>query len=88
MLASYFEQGKVLLPRTQHLPSVDDLIEELVGFGSRAHDDRVDAMSMVALRWAQRVPTVKRVNQSKESVAQLLHRLNGPYKHLTNKWLR
>ncbi|MBZ5601561.1 MAG: phage terminase large subunit [Acidobacteriia bacterium] len=45
------EAGNVYLPHPQMFPWVQDLIEECAAFPNAAHDDQVDAMTQVLLRW-------------------------------------
>ena len=45
------EAGNVLLPHPQLFPWVNDFIEECVQFPNGAHDDQVDAMTQIILRW-------------------------------------
>ena len=50
------EAGNIYLPHPEFAPWVNDFIEECVQFPNGAHDDQVDAMTQVLLRWHQ-VPT-------------------------------
>jgi len=45
------EAGNVYLPHPQMFPWVNDFIEECVQFPNGAHDDQVDAMTQILLRW-------------------------------------
>jgi predicted phage terminase large subunit-like protein len=45
------EAGKVYLPRPHLFPWVNDFIEECAQFPNGAHDDQVDAMTQMLLRW-------------------------------------
>ena len=47
------EAGNVFLPHPQMFPWVDGLIEECAAFPNGAHDDQVDAMTQLLLRWNQ-----------------------------------
>ena len=49
----YFEAGDVWLPLPEHAPWIGDYVEEMVAFPSGANDDRVDATSMVFLKWKE-----------------------------------
>lgn len=42
--------GNIILPTSNILPNVDELIEEARGFGTAAHDDTIDAMSQAVNR--------------------------------------
>lgn len=45
------EAGDVYLPHPQLFPWVNDFIEECVQFPNGAHDDQVDAMTQMLIRW-------------------------------------
>ena len=45
------EAGNVYLPHPQLFPWVNDFIEECAAFPNGAHDDQVDAMTQMLLRW-------------------------------------
>ena len=45
------EAGNIYLPHPLYAPWVADLIEECVAFPNGAHDDQVDAMTQILLRW-------------------------------------
>ena len=45
------EAGNVFLPHPEFAPWVNDLIEECAAFPNGAHDDQVDAMTQILLRW-------------------------------------
>jgi len=45
------EAGNIYLPHPEYAPWVNDFIEECVAFPNGAHDDQVDAMTQVLLRW-------------------------------------
>lgn len=45
------EAGNVYLPHPQIAPWVNDFIEECAAFPNGRHDDQVDAMTQVLLRW-------------------------------------
>jgi predicted phage terminase large subunit-like protein len=45
------EAGHIYLPHPQWAPWVDAFIEECAAFPNGAHDDQVDAMTQVFLRW-------------------------------------
>lgn len=45
------EAGNVYLPHPAQAPWVEDLIEECAAFPNGAHDDQVDAMTQLLLRW-------------------------------------
>lgn len=45
------EAGNVYLPHPLYAPWVNDFIEECAAFPNGAHDDQVDAMTQVLLRW-------------------------------------
>lgn len=45
------EAGNVYLPHPLFMPWVNDFIEECVAFPNGAHDDQVDAMTQILLRW-------------------------------------
>jgi len=47
------EAGNVYLPHPEYAPWVLDFIEECVQFPNGAHDDQVDAMTQILLRWHQ-----------------------------------
>jgi len=47
------EAGNIYLPHPDYAPWVNDFIEECVAFPNGAHDDQVDAMTQVLLRWNQ-----------------------------------
>ena len=53
------EAGNVYLPHPDYAPWVSDFIEECAAFPNGAHDDQVDAMTQILLRWnAPPEPTV------------------------------
>jgi predicted phage terminase large subunit-like protein len=54
--AACCEAGNVHVP--EGAPFVSDFIEELASFPAGAHDDQVDAMSQMLIRWTQDVPTL------------------------------
>jgi predicted phage terminase large subunit-like protein len=45
------EAGNVYLPHPQIAPWVNDFVEECAAFPNGRHDDQVDAMTQVLLRW-------------------------------------
>jgi predicted phage terminase large subunit-like protein len=45
------EAGQVWLPTVETAPWIDEWIQDLVGFGTRPHDDRVDSLSQLCIRW-------------------------------------
>lgn len=45
------EAGNVYLPHPAQAPWVEDFIEECAAFPNGAHDDQVDAMTQLLLRW-------------------------------------
>ncbi len=45
------EAGNVYLPHPDYAPWVEDFIEECAAFPNGAHDDQVDAMTQLLLRW-------------------------------------
>jgi predicted phage terminase large subunit-like protein len=45
------EAGNIYLPHPQMAPWVNDFIEECAAFPNGAHDDQVDAMTQILLRW-------------------------------------
>jgi len=45
------EAGNIFLPHPEYAPWVNDFIEEMVAFPNGAHDDQVDAMTQLLLRW-------------------------------------
>ena len=45
------EAGNIYLPHPQMFPWVCDFIEECAAFPNGAHDDQVDAMTQILLRW-------------------------------------
>ena len=45
------EAGNIYLPHPDYAPWVNDFVEECVSFPNGAHDDQVDAMTQVLLRW-------------------------------------
>jgi predicted phage terminase large subunit-like protein len=51
------EAGNVYLPHPQLAPWVYDFIEECAAFPNGAHDDQVDAMTQILLRWNTPVTT-------------------------------
>jgi predicted phage terminase large subunit-like protein len=55
-ISPMIEAGNVLLPHPQLFPWVDDFIEECVQFPNGAHDDQVDAMTQIILRWHMAPP--------------------------------
>jgi phage terminase large subunit-like protein len=58
-LGPLIEAGNVYLPHPDYAPWVDDFIEECAAFPNGAHDDQVDAMTQILLRWnAPREQTV------------------------------
>jgi predicted phage terminase large subunit-like protein len=50
-ISPLIEAGNVLLPHPGFMPWVNDLLEECAAFPNGAHDDQVDAMTQVLLRW-------------------------------------
>lgn len=48
LLSDWWSSKQVRLPTHQFAPWVGEYIEDFVGFGSRKHDDRVDALSQAA----------------------------------------
>ena len=55
-ISPLIEAGNVFLPHPQLFPWVNDFIEECVQFPNGAHDDQVDAMTQVILRWHMAPP--------------------------------
>lgn len=49
--AQRFEAGQIWLPTEDNAPWIDDWKRDFVGFGSRPHDDRVDSLSQLCIRW-------------------------------------
>ena len=54
-ISPLIEAGNVLLPHPVFKPWVTDFLEECASFPNGAHDDQVDAMTQVLLRWHQPV---------------------------------
>ncbi len=52
-ISPLIEAGNIYLPHPDYAPWVNDFIEECVSFPNGAHDDQVDAMTQVLLRWNQ-----------------------------------
>jgi predicted phage terminase large subunit-like protein len=50
-ISPLIEAGNVYLPHPQMFPWVNDFIEECAAFPNGTHDDQVDAMSQMLLRW-------------------------------------
>jgi predicted phage terminase large subunit-like protein len=50
-ISPLIEAGNVYLPHPQLFPWVNDFIEECVSFPNGAHDDQVDAMTQMLIRW-------------------------------------
>ena len=50
------EAGDVYLPHPVCAPWVNDFIEECAAFPNGAHDDQVDAMTQMLLRWNMAPP--------------------------------
>jgi predicted phage terminase large subunit-like protein len=55
-ISALVEAGNVYLPHPEYAPWVNDFIEECAQFPNGAHDDQVDAMTQILLRWNM-VPT-------------------------------
>jgi predicted phage terminase large subunit-like protein len=55
-ISPLIEAGNIYLPHPQMFPWVNDLIEECAAFPNGAHDDQVDAMTQVLLRWHMNPP--------------------------------
>lgn len=49
--ASRYKSGQVYHPRKNYAPWIEEFKADLVGFGSRPHDDRVDALSQAVMFW-------------------------------------
>jgi predicted phage terminase large subunit-like protein len=47
------EAGNIYLPHPALMPWAEDFIEECAQFPNGAHDDQVDAMTQMLLRWQQ-----------------------------------
>src|SRR5580704_3202604 len=58
-ISPLIEAGNVYLPHPQLYPWVNDFIEECAAFPNGAHDDQVDAMTQVILRWHMTPPQVR-----------------------------
>lgn len=54
-ISPLIEAGNVLLPHPMFMPWVNDFLEECASFPNGAHDDQVDAMTQMLLRWHQPV---------------------------------
>lgn len=50
-VAPAFEAGNVYFPKPEDAPWIDDVINEVCGFGSAPNDDTVDTLVMALLRW-------------------------------------
>jgi predicted phage terminase large subunit-like protein len=55
-ISPLIEAGNVFLPHPHLFPWVNDFIEECVQFPNGAHDDQVDAMTQMILRWHMAPP--------------------------------
>jgi len=55
-ISPLIEAGNVYLPHPQMFPWEDSFIEECAAFPNGAHDDQVDAMTQVLLRWHMMPP--------------------------------
>ena len=55
-ISPLIEAGNIYLPHPQMYPWVNDVIEECAAFPNGAHDDQVDAMTQVLLRWHMNPP--------------------------------
>lgn len=47
-----FESAEIWLPSEEHAPWLGDFVEEHVQFPAGAHDDQVDSVSQMIIRWA------------------------------------
>jgi predicted phage terminase large subunit-like protein len=54
-ISPLIEAGNVYLPHPSYMPWVADFLEECSSFPNGAHDDQVDAMTQMLLRWHQPV---------------------------------
>jgi predicted phage terminase large subunit-like protein len=52
--AEVWNSGQMFLPGAQYMPTKAEFLEDFYGFGSRAHDDRVDAVSQFIIHYAGR----------------------------------
>jgi predicted phage terminase large subunit-like protein len=52
LAANACEADQVRLPPPKHAPWIGEWVEDLAGFPSRPHDDRVDAFSQAIIRWS------------------------------------
>jgi predicted phage terminase large subunit-like protein len=50
-VSALVEAGNIFLPHPDYAPWVNDFIEECAAFPNGAHDDQVDAMTQILLRW-------------------------------------
>jgi predicted phage terminase large subunit-like protein len=50
-ISPLIEAGNIYLSHPQMFPWVTDFLEECAAFPNGAHDDQVDAMTQVLLRW-------------------------------------
>jgi hypothetical protein len=71
-LSPLIEAGNLYLPHPDWHPWVHDFIDECVQFPNGAHDDQVDAMTQMLLRWHQ--PVEERVVVSYGELAALYGR--------------
>lgn len=52
------EAGNIYLPHPQWQPWVQDFLDECASFPNGAHDDQVDAMTQMLLRWHTQEVTI------------------------------
>ena len=79
--AHRLESGDVLLPPEIGAPWISEFVEDFIGFGSRPHDDRIDALSQACIRWENRGSAVHHVRETNRGMGRLISRLQGAKKY-------
>lgn len=72
------EAGNIYLPHPHMFPWVTDFIEECAAFPNGAHDDQVDAMTQVILRWHTAAPQERVVTWEELLGPDFRHRGRDP----------
>lgn len=74
--AHRLQAGDIICPLPVHAPWIAEFCEEFAGFGTRPHDDRVDALSQACIHWNERMDRADKMGKANDGLKGLLNRIS------------